>query len=184
MLQIVDGQGLALRASGWIWSRYRGQQGCVGCHEDGERTPSNRFVDALRKPAANLLLPAERRRTVDYRHDIAPLVQARCLSCHGEGKAVRLTGTNDYATLGRFLDPGRARTSRLIWHLFGRNTARPWDGAAARQPAKPMPRDPGLTDDDRRLFVEWVDLGALLDVVSGAGVRADGGGSTTTGGPR
>jgi hypothetical protein len=180
-LQIVDKDGLALRTSGWVWTQYKARQGCVGCHEDGELTPPNRFVDALGRPAASFLLLPARRRSVDFRHEIAPIIRLRCAPCHGEGKAVRLTGEDCYETLGRFVDPGRARTSRLIWHLFGRNTARPWDGASALQPARPMPSDSNLTVDERRLFVEWVDLGALRDVESAVGAPAGNPGSATTG---
>jgi hypothetical protein len=190
-LQILDEDGLSLRTSSWIWARYNGRQGCIGCHEDPERTPPSRFVDALRKPGARLLLPPERRRSVDFRSDIAPIVEARCSSCHGEGKRVRLDGglaakdatgrfSRAYATLlsgldavaggevaGRYVHPYRARTSPVVWHLLGRNTARPWDGAAARAPATPMPAGASLGEDERRLFVEWIDLGALWDAALG-----------------
>jgi hypothetical protein len=165
-LQLLDQDGLALSSSGWIWAQYKGQQGCVGCHEDGELTPPNRFVDAIARPATNLLLAPEKRRSVDYQHDIGPLVLSRCAECHAAGGAVDLSGPGAFATLGRYLDPGRARTSRLIWHLLGRNTARPWDGARATAPVKPLPMGVELTDDERRLFIEWVDLGALFDVTS------------------
>ncbi len=163
-VQILDRDGLSLSSSGWIWAQYKGQQGCVGCHEDAELTPPNRFVDAIAKPAASLLLAPEKRRSVDYQHDIAPLVAGRCTLCHAAGQTVDLSGPAAYATLGRYLDPGRARTSRLIWHLLGRNTARPWDGDRAAAPVKPLPPHAELTDDERRLFIEWVDLGALFDV--------------------
>jgi hypothetical protein len=197
-LQILDADGLALRTSSWIWARYKGRQGCVGCHEDPERTPPSRFVDALRKPGARLLLPPERRRSVDFRSDIAPIVEARCTACHGEGQRVRLDGglaakgptgrfSRAYETLlsgveeaagggdaaGRYVHPYRARTSPLIWHLLGRNTARPWDGAAAQAPVTPMPAGAGLGDDERRLFVEWIDLGALWDAGLGRAGRAE-----------
>jgi hypothetical protein len=194
-LQILDEDGLALRTSSWIWARYRGRQGCIGCHEDPELTPPTRFVDALRKPGARLILPPERRRSVDFRSDIAPIVEARCSGCHGEGKRVRLDGglgakdasgrfSRAYATLlsgldvaatdevvGRHVHPYRARTSPVIWHILGRNTARPWDGAAARAPVTPMPAGAVLGEDERRLFIEWIDLGGLWDATLG---RVDG----------
>ncbi|HAK96498.1 MAG TPA: hypothetical protein DCM87_16290 [Planctomycetes bacterium] len=178
-LQILDKDGLALRTSGWLWCHYKGQQGCVGCHEDGELTPPGRFVDALGKPAASLLLPPERRRTVDFARDIAPIVASRCAACHGGGAKVGLAGPEAFETLCGFLDPGRARTSRVVWHLFGRNTARPWDGAAARQPAVPLPEGAALTADERRMFVEWIDLGAPLDAAGGAYAAGGAGDSTS-----
>ena len=171
-LQILDQDGVALRSSGWVWTHYTGQQGCIGCHEDGELTPTNRFVDALGKPAANLLLPAELRRTVDFVRDIEPIIQSRCTACHGGDAAVDLSTPGAFETLSRFLDPGRARTSPLIWHILGRNTARPWDGAAVQRAFKAMPEGAQVRPIERRLFIEWVDLGALRDAMPGAGPTA------------
>jgi hypothetical protein len=184
-LQILDQDGLALRSSGWIWVHYRGQQGCVGCHEDGELSPSNRFVDALRRPANRLVLPPESRRTVDFRHQIAPIVAARCASCHKDDHPLRLDAgvgpsglfPRAYESLmaglspegdggrvvGRYVHPGSARTSPVVWHILGRNTSRPWDGAITLDEPHPMPPKTPLTDIERRLFIEWIDTGALYD---------------------
>ena len=41
-IQALDAAGMALRTSAWIWARNREQRGCIGCHEDGERTPEKR----------------------------------------------------------------------------------------------------------------------------------------------
>ena len=60
--------------------RNHAAQGCVGCHEDPERTPPNRFMKALQAPAPVLNLPPEKRRTVSYAADVRPLVEAKCLS--------------------------------------------------------------------------------------------------------
>jgi hypothetical protein len=46
-LQALDAEGLALRTCGWIWVKNRENRGCIGCHEDGELTPENRFTDAM-----------------------------------------------------------------------------------------------------------------------------------------
>jgi len=195
-LQTVDEHGVALRTSGWIWSKNHEPRGCIGCHEDGELTPENRLVDAMAAGSISLTLPVERRRTVDFRRDVMPIIQRKCVACHGRDGApprldvdgdgdnqrggsgaashayVRLLaerqgGGAEDAYKGRYVDPGRARTSPLIWHLFGRNLARPWDGPLADRPAKPIPASDQpiepLTDLERRTFVEWVDLGALWD---------------------
>jgi len=194
-LQILDQDGLALRSSGWIWVHYKGRQGCVGCHEDGELTPRNRFVDALGKPMAELVQPPERRRTVDFKHDVAPIVAARCAACHGAGKSVRLAASGQeedaarraYETLlvglkpasdgrvrGRFVDPGSARTSPVVWHVFGRSTARPWDEPDRTREVKPMGGGHELSAEERQTFIEWIDLGAPWEASSVT--------STTTGG--
>ena len=72
-------------------------------------------------------------------------------------------------TTYRYVQPGQARTSPLIWHLFGYNTCRPWDKTASTGKVKPIPpgkSDP-LTAHERRTFIEWIDLGALWDGVPG-----------------
>jgi hypothetical protein len=195
-LQTLDENGVALRTCGWIWSKNLEPRGCIGCHEDGESTPENAFVDGLKRPAVALTLPPERRRTVDFRRDIMPILEKKCVACHAQdGDPPRLDGgleplpdqgglNRAYVNLlavrdasvahtdnGLYVHPGRARTSPLIWHLFGRNTSRPWDGdPVTRQAAKPIPpgKVPPLTPLESRLLVEWVDWGALWDGIPGA----------------
>ena len=48
-IHLLDDQGKSLRSCRWIWSRNREPRGCIGCHEDGELTPENWFVDALKE---------------------------------------------------------------------------------------------------------------------------------------
>lgn len=151
-LQIVDEDGLAVRSCGWIWIKNKEQRGCIGCHEDGELTPENRFAAALGKPAVALTLPPEKRRSVEYARDVAPVMAAKCATagCHGAMET------------GPFIRPGAARISPLVWWLFGRSTARPWDHAAAPATVPPMPPKgaPPLTPEERQTIVEWIDLGA------------------------
>jgi hypothetical protein len=159
-LQITDADGLALRTSAWIWAKNKEQRGCIGCHEDNERTPENRFAQALSHPAAELTLPPERRRTVDFARDLMPILATRCASaaCHGGGAQPKLPSPG----MAEYIDPGRARTSRLVWAILGRNTGRPWDHAEQASMPKHMPPSgsPQLTDDERQAIIEWIDLGA------------------------
>jgi hypothetical protein len=60
-LQLLDAGGLAVRTSAWLWVRNHAAQGCVGCHEDPERTPPNRLMKALASPAPVLNVPPEQR---------------------------------------------------------------------------------------------------------------------------
>lgn len=190
-LQTLDADGLALRSCGWIWAKNREPRGCIGCHEDPELTPENLFVEALERTSIELTLPPARRRTVDFRRDVMPIIQRKCVACHGaDGAPPRLDGGLDrvddgdrkvnfnraYESLlaaddssgnigfsGKYVHPGKARTSPLVWHVFGRNTSRPWDGDAANRSIKTIPTgelEP-LSDDERRTFVEWVDMGAM-----------------------
>ena len=158
-LQVLDGDGMALRTSAWIWAKNKESRGCIGCHEDNERTPENVFPKALGHRAAELTLPPERRRIVDFRRDVAPILATRCAgqTCHGAA-AGKLELASD-------IDPGRARTSRLVWSLFGRSTARPWDGKTPVGTVKRMPPagSPPLTGEERQAIVEWIDLGARLE---------------------
>ena len=193
-LQLLDEDGMALRSCGWIWVKNNEPRGCIGCHEDQELTPENRMVDAVKKRSIPLTLPPERRRHVDFRHDVMPVVEAKCVSCHGSGRMPRLDGGSQlirhgdctyfnraYESLlaahepvgerrsafGRYVHAGQARTSPLIWHLFGRNTSRPWDlETTSDVPVKQMPPEGAraLTEDEKRMFIEWIDTGALWDV--------------------
>jgi len=169
-LQITDSNGLALRTSAWIWAKNKEQRGCIGCHEDNERTPENTFAQALGHPAAELTLPPERRRTVDFARDVMPILAARCATaaCHGSGARPRLDAGSD---LTGYVEAGRARTSRLVWAVLGKNTARLWDHAGHVPVPKHMPPggSPPLTDDERQTIIEWIDLGASRHAAPAAG---------------
>lgn len=193
-LQTVDENGMAIRSCGWIWVKHREWRGCIGCHEDPELTPENRLVDAVTRPAVQLMLPPERRRTVDFRRDVMPIITENCATsgCHGDetspldlrdepaGRFNRayvnlLAGSVDPDGMepvrGKYIEPGRARTSMLIWRLYGRSTARAWD-AEERTEMKfpPMPAHPEnqpLTEAQKQTLIEWIDLGAHWDGVPG-----------------
>jgi hypothetical protein len=175
--QLLDQDYVAVRTQrAWTWVMGNESRGCVGCHEDPELTPSNQLVTAITKPAVDLLLPPERRRTVDFRHQIVPILAARCATtgCHVQGQAEPMLGEpattmsdsalrTVYGYLlaqsaarsgGRYVVPGKARESRLIRLLLGRETGSPPAGATHRDL---------LGQRDLILFIEWVDLGAQWD---------------------
>ena len=136
-LQLVDADGLALRSSAWVWVRNHAAQGCVGCHEDPERTPPNRFMQALQAPAPLLNLPAEKRRTVSYAADVRPLVESRCLSCHAAaGREPRLDGVGPSRSGCGPGRPAAARSSGISWagRPYGRGTRRPGPPLRSRCP--------------------------------------------------
>jgi hypothetical protein len=180
-LQTLDADGMALRTCSWIWARNHEPRGCIGCHEDGELTPENRFQKAFERKPVSLVAP--KRSSIDFRRDIMPIINAKCAPCHGpKGKRPRLDGAGKkpynrayesllaYEVLGEageflgsYVQPGHARKSSLIWHIYGRNTSRGWDGAIMKKRAKPIPRGKikPLTEAEKRTFVEWIDLGAM-----------------------
>jgi hypothetical protein len=133
--------------------------------------------------------PPEARTSVDFGRDILPIVAKKCAACHAGQSPPRLdaaaAGTSagpaaeaprgvydalmvedpaggEQSPYGKYVHRGRARTSPLVWHLYGRNTSRPWDGEAGRHLAKPVPpgRAVPLTEEEKRLIVRWIDLGA------------------------
>ncbi len=189
-LQLVDENGMALRSCGWVGTHHHFNQGCIGCHEDPELTPENLMVDALTRPSVVVAPPVEQRRSIDFCRDLMPIVTQKCLPCHAQGGSVPdltagvpsaadgtapdtartvyevlmepAAGRSDRDVRGKYVDPGRARTSSLIWHLLGKKTSRPWDGQAVQGKPKLIPADAGqtLTTEETRLFVEWIDMGA------------------------
>jgi hypothetical protein len=167
-LQLLDQDGQALASCDWIWVKHREYRGCIGCHEDPELTPDNRFVQAVARPANELTLPAERRRSITFRSHIRPILQARCSTCHSEVDSELPFGSLDSEEAGwdayqallaaanadgseehRLVVPGQARASRLIGVLSGRHTPDHLER---------------LSDEERRVFVEWIDLGAQWDL--------------------
>jgi len=192
-LQALDKEGMALRTCSWIWAKNHEPRGCIGCHEDPELTPENRLVEAMRHPAVELTLAPERRRTVEFGRDIMPIISAKCSvpGCHA-GPSGLLDLSDDQAPAGegfgagcfnraytsllrdfdpesapyagsKYVHPGQARTSPLIWALYGHNTSRPWDAATLSIGIEKMPPSSHapLTPEEIQAFIEWIDLGAL-----------------------
>jgi hypothetical protein len=163
-LQVLDAEGMALRSSAWIWVKNRESRGCIGCHEDGELVPENRLARALTKPSVQLTLPPERRRAVDFLRDVLPILTAKCgaRACHGGQTPPRLGGGARAEHLAQYVHPGKARTSPLVWRIFGRNTSRAWDRVPLAGKIAPMPPagQAPLAAEEKRTIVEWIDLGA------------------------
>ncbi len=182
-LQLLGQDGMALASCDWIWVKNREYRGCIGCHEDPELTPENRFVQAAARPANQLTLAPERRRSVTFRRHVLPILQTRCSGCHGDADGVLPFGSladeagawGAYEALltkqagggsarGPLVEPENARTSQLMWRLFGRDTSQGPDLEAQTMTQIPSDHVELLSDDERRIFVEWIDLGAQWDL--------------------
>lgn len=184
--QLLDKDYVALRTQrAWTWVMGNENRGCIGCHEDPELSPPNRLVTAITQPAVDLVLPPARRRTVDFRHQIAPILAARCATagCHVGGQVGPMLGEPGttmsesalrtvYGSLleqaagrpgGRYVVPGKARASPLIRLLLGREADSGPAGAT---------RHDVLGRRDLILFIEWVDLGAEWESRPGVDGRA------------
>jgi hypothetical protein len=176
-IQTLDENGMALLTMrGWMWVRRGIRRGCVGCHENKELSPVNRTTDALRKSTpVSLITPPEKRRSVDFKHDILPVIERRCMKCHGTRSAggglfLGESPSGDHFTAfesllaldpekvpdpgNALVHPGSARTSRLIHMLNG------WGDYSS---GRGMPHDKLLDGEELRIFVEWIDLGAHWD---------------------
>lgn len=186
-LQLLDEHGMTLRSCSWIWARSHQAQGCIGCHEDPELTPSNYVPESLAEDAPSVTPAVEARPTVEFRRDLAPLVAAKCAACHdAAGAPPLLAQGNDgeanarlaYAALtaldsagserqprGKYVQPGKSRVSPLVWHILGKNASQPWDGDWTARQAKPIPsgKVEPPTEAERQRFIQWIDLGALWE---------------------
>ena len=182
--QLLDKNYLALRTQeAWTWVMGNENRGCIGCHEDPEMAPPNKMVDAIIKPPVELTLPPARRRSVDFRHQIAPIIESKCAiaGCHVSGRTALNFETTQNTTPDaafsqvyeiliqpiqgrqneRYIVPGKAKESPLIWHLFGKQMGSGqilYTGKITR-----MPPGNSLTPRERILFIEWIDLGVQWD---------------------
>jgi hypothetical protein len=131
-LQVLDANGMALRSSSWIWVKNHENRGCIGCHEDRELTPENVLAKALMHPSFQLTLPPERRRSVQFRRDVAPVFSQKCATqaCHPAGN------------FSKYLHAGSARSSPLVRFLSRHAGSTP------------------LTEEEKRTIIEWIDTGA------------------------
>ncbi len=182
ILQILDDNYMALRTQeSWSWVIGNENRGYIGFSEEQEMAPPNRMVEAVIKPAVELTLPPEQRRTVDFNSQVAPIIASSCATCHVPGRvAPYLEETQNTAPEGafsqayetlvnpvqgreneRYVVPGNAKESPLIWHLFGERMGSdkmPYSSEIALMP----PRD-ALRSEERLLLIEWIDLGAQWD---------------------
>jgi len=78
-----------------------------------------------------------------------------------------LEHTGGYSLMGRLVEPGSARHSPLMWRLYDRQLGINAPKVDYHWPEKPTPHKPFLTDAERKLFVEWVDIGAQWDNIPG-----------------
>jgi hypothetical protein len=102
-------------------------------------------------------IAARGRGPVDFAGQVAPLLQARCLDCHGPDKAKgglrldRAEGLRQGGNSGAVVRPGQAAASRLLHVVAGTDK----DGLV--MPPRGRPR---LTDPEVALLRAWIDQGA------------------------
>lgn len=90
--------------------------------------------------------------TVSFTNDILPVLQNRCLNCHGGNRTEEGLVLLSYADVlkgsdnGLIVTPGNADTSLLVEVLVNQDMPK---------------RGPKLTPDQVQLFIDWVNQGAL-----------------------
>jgi hypothetical protein len=158
-------------------------RGCIGCHEDPEMAPPNILVKAVTKPAVELTLPAERRRKIDFLHQIAPIIESKCATaqCHISGKAkpnleISVNKPREYSLRQiykilvdpgqnprreQYVIPGNAKGSSLIRHLLGEKFE--YNNTPDKSDVKLVSINDHLDLRSEILFIEWIDLGAYWD---------------------
>ena len=180
-IQALDKNGMALQTmQGWMWVRRGSRRGCIGCHENKELAPENRATEALIKAQPpSLTAPPEERRTVDFRRNVMPIILSRCTSCHSGDRpagGLELTGlptkyfNRAYENLltpnpgtspgdgGKYIFIQSARKSKLIHLLYGGEKL---TGDRGIHPDNP------LSNEEKKVFAEWIDLGAQWDNMLG-----------------
>ncbi len=95
--------------------------------------------------------------TVSFSRDLAPVLAANCISCHGETQPRARLDLDNFAALlrgsenGNIIVPGKSADSVLIKKIKGTS--------GERMPEKKPP----LPDDVIAKFAKWVDEGAKFD---------------------
>ena len=126
------------------------------------------LATAFGQTNASLLPPATDRR-IDFAMDVAPLLQQRCQSCHGDALAssgLRLD-SREAALRGGYsgvvIQPGNSRESKLIQLVAGLNEL-----------VMPMSGD-RLTPDQIGVLRAWIDQGADWPETNAAAANAKAG---------
>jgi len=155
-------------------------ENCVGCHEDrvaGGDVPTNPNPMAATQAPYDLDVPRAQFRTINYSQDLAPVVAAKCVSCHQPSGATAPAGgldltavadtamemrifPRDYINLSgasrklttQEVTPAFPRKSRLIDYVMGLGTRT----GMGSHPAGPD----SLTAVEQRKFNLWVLMGA------------------------
>ena len=107
-------------------------------------------IDASANAAGNA--PAALARKVDFKRDVAPILQSHCVDCHGPNLVLGSLRLDEkkLAFEGEVIEPGKSGESLLIRRLFTDKTL------GIRMP----PTGPSLQDEQIGILKAWIDQGA------------------------
>ena len=191
--QVLDDKNMALQdALTWAWVRPGEQRTCVGCHEDRETIAGLSQVPlAALRPPTPLNVPEEERHTIDFRRDLTPIIEAKCVRCHdaaGTAGGLDLSEGDKLVFQQRALRPdsgaaveaalfnkaylnlsinATSRIGKLIFPGLARKSPLIWrlygHSPLYNATVNQCPPDQPLTDEEKEKFALWVDLGAQWD---------------------
>jgi hypothetical protein len=96
--------------------------------------------------------PAAQGSTVSFANDVLPILNSRCVNCHGGNRTEKSLSLKSYNDLmagsenGPAVTPGNAADSKLVELIVSQKMPK---------------RGPKLTPDQVQLISEWVNQGAL-----------------------
>ena len=156
-------------------------QSCAGCHggltgsrEDVLRRPdaisgASRTISLWDKEKQKSLLPSNYSKKaemptqfISYEKNIKPIIQEKCISCHGKGNRdsnIDLSKENGYNSLLKFIEykDALAIRSDLIEILLGKELQAP----QINRENLPHPSMNPLNEEEILTFIRWIDLGAI-----------------------
>lgn len=183
--QLLDENYISLsRQDTWTWVIGNENRGCIGCHEDREMSPPNILIEAVTKPAVDLSASPDQWKTVDFQHQISPIIHLKCATanCHISGKIFpdlskdenpdslsslrsiydRLLRKGNGTEEKQYIYPGNTRKSPLLEHLMGVQDC--FKNLSPVQRIKPLPPGEQLTHEETILFLDWIDTGAFWNL--------------------
>jgi len=166
-LQALDASGKAiLTMRSFIYAQQGEIQGCVGCHEQKNRSGATAYAASARQETPRAPVPE-----VDlgytgpfsYVRSVQPIFDRKCISCHGLGNGKGKDGKALLSLIGeKGLREIVARKLVSIARSYQETMeSKPYDYFAA---ASPLMRrlegghGPALTSDERRTLVLWMDF--------------------------
>jgi DNA-binding beta-propeller fold protein YncE len=141
---------------------------CQGCHERRYRAPANRSAMpiAFGREASKLVPEPDGSAPLSFARLIQPILDKKCVSCHGSAKPGDLSKGNYQSDPDRFYTSYKNLRSYVSYYdfdySFGPVVTTPGKFGALHSRLYPLLKDGHqgvtLTSDELRAFVVWLDL--------------------------
>lgn len=111
----------------------------------------NESIKVVAQPAKGCLITFEKKRSISYVNDVAPIIRSRCMNCHASGTGI-LPTFDGYESIKN-------------WSQMSKDTI-----LTGRMPPfsadlhyKQYKNNIGLTPEEKWILVNWINAGALKD---------------------